>query len=232
MRAAAMKLTPPTNPILRTAGHNPAFNVRAIVHATITKGHAPGRRELRRMLRQGNAIEDLGTIYPGMSLYGFTKGHWSLVDLLGAILDQTGPADLTISTWTAHHNDLTRVVEFFRSDVIRSLRFLTDVSFVRRRPAWAELLRERFGDQAIRLSSVHAKFVLIRNEKWALVCRTSMNLNNNPRFEDFMLEDSPSLAAFLQGLMDEIWKGSWGLPPKEEDWQTYSRKVIEGFQRL
>ena len=35
---------------------------------------------------------------------------------------------------------------------------------------------------------------------------TSMNLNMNPRLEDFLIQDNILLANFLQSLLDEIFK--------------------------
>jgi hypothetical protein len=163
------------------------------------------RREIRNKRRQGAADKAIGKIEHGMALYALTKGQWSLSDAITCALKQTGPADVAISTWTAHRDDLSRMGSLFDTTNIRSLKFLTDISFQRRRAAAAALLRSKFGDNCIRLSMVHAKFAVIRNEQWDLVIRTSMNLNNNPRFEDFTMEDSPALANFIMAIIDEIW---------------------------
>jgi len=42
-------------------------------------------------------------------------------------------------------------------------------------------------------------------EAFDLVCRTSMNLNFNPRLEDVELKDDPELYAFLAKILDEIF---------------------------
>ena len=82
---------------------------------------------------------------------------------------------------------------------------LVDMTFQRRAPALAAKARELFGIDAIRVTRNHAKFCLIRNERWNIVLKTSMNLNMNPRMEDFDIQDCEKLADFLQAILDEIF---------------------------
>ena len=67
-------------------------------------------------------------------------------------------------------------------------------------------MREAFGDDAIRLTKNHAKFVLIQNDAWDLVVRTSMNLNENRRLENWELSDSAEMAAYLVDVVDELFR--------------------------
>ena len=55
------------------------------------------------------------------------------------------------------------------------------------------------------MSKNHAKFLLVRNASWNVVVRTSMNLNENRRFETVELSDDAGLAAFLEGFVDEVF---------------------------
>jgi len=55
------------------------------------------------------------------------------------------------------------------------------------------------------VANTHSKFALFRNDAWQLVLRSSMNLNMNPRFEDFTLAHDPELMTFMQTIVDEIW---------------------------
>ena len=57
----------------------------------------------------------------------------------------------------------------------------------------------------VRVSQCHAKFVLLANDAWRLVVRTSMNLNMNPRFEDFTIAHDPELFAFTDAILAELW---------------------------
>jgi hypothetical protein len=75
----------------------------------------------------------------------------------------------------------------------------------RRETAITSQLREAFGHENIRVAANHAKWCLFQNAEWRLVLRSSMNLNMNPRFEDFQIAHDPELAAFLNAILDEIW---------------------------
>ena len=156
-------------------------------------------------MRQETAAEVIGELYPGCAIFGITKGQFSLIELIGAILDQTGPADIFISTWTAAGADLSDAHELLKSGKLLSIRFLVDHTFQRRKPAFAAKIRDLFGIESIRVTRNHAKFCLIRNGEWDIVLKTSMNLNSNPRLEDFDIQDDVGLANFLQSLMDEIF---------------------------
>lgn len=84
-------------------------------------------------------------------------------------------------------------------------KFLIDASFARRDPQAAEQLRARFGLNAVRVSQTHSKFALFGNATWRLMLRTSMNLNMNPRFEDFTLAHDPELFDFTETIIRELW---------------------------
>ena len=66
-------------------------------------------------------------------------------------------------------------------------------------------LRQRFGDENIRVGPNHAKFCLIRNDEWHVVVQTSMNLNQNRRIESFSISDEPGLYEMFYELVSEIW---------------------------
>lgn len=152
----------------------------------------------------GMADSAIGLIEPGFRIFGMTRGQFSLIDLIRAILRQTGPAHLCVSTWTAGIRDVDNV-EFLvtRGDIL-GLQLIVDRSFTSRQPEYARKVVQVFGEQAIRCTRTHAKFAIIRNDKWDITVRSSMNLNRNPRFEQFDIDDDPALADFLQAHVDEM----------------------------
>ena len=166
---------------------------------------AQGKRELRRDLAQKNAGAVLGPITHGMECFALTGGQFSLVDVLCHVLDATGPARVDLSTWTAASADISFAGALLRERRIERLRFLVDFSFPSRQPAYCAALRAEFGEDAIRVSKNHAKFLLIRNDAWNVVVRSSMNLNLNARLETVELSDDAGLAAFLEGFVDEVF---------------------------
>jgi hypothetical protein len=76
----------------------------------------------------------------------------------------------------------------------------------RREPATTHQLRDTLGNDNVRVAQTHAKFALFQNAQWQIVLRSSMNLNMNPRYEDFQIAHDPELAAFIGNIMDEIWR--------------------------
>lgn len=162
-------------------------------------------REVRRTLCAKNVEEAVGTIEHGCEIYGLTKGSWSLIDLIEHVLKATGPAAVTLSTWTAANADIGFAMRLLANGSLTSLRFVVDFSFPSRQPAYCAALREAFGDDAIRITKNHAKFVLIRNAEWNVVLRTSMNLNENRRLESWEISDCPAMAGWLQEVVDELF---------------------------
>ncbi len=163
------------------------------------------RREYTTAVRQESARKAIGDLKRGCEIYGFTKGQWSIIDVIEHCLNQTGPAHVFISTWSAAGADIKAAQNFLNSGRILSLKLIVDYSFQSRKPEFCQELQAIFGADAIRVTVTHAKYVMIRNEKWDLVIRTSMNLNYNPRFENFEISDSKEFADFQQTIIDEIW---------------------------
>jgi hypothetical protein len=109
---------------------------------------------------------------------------------------------------------------------ILGLRLLIDFSMARREPSQTAQMREKLGRGNIRVAATHSKFALFQNADWKVCLRTSMNLNTNPRNEDFLVGHDPELTAFLNGILDEVWAKQGtavaDLPPGQiiQHWQS------------
>lgn len=162
-------------------------------------------RELRRGLRARTARETIGRLRRGCALFTLTRGQFSLVDAIEHVLEQTGPAAVVLSSWTAASADVDYLFAFVGDGRVSSLRLVIDASFPGRNPDVCAAIRERFGDGAIRLARAHAKFVTIRNDRWSIVLLTSMNLNENPRVEFLEVLDDGGLADYLERYVEELY---------------------------
>lgn len=151
------------------------------------------------------ASEAVENFAPGCRILGFTKGQFSLVDLALAVLKKTGPANVTISTWSAGLRDAKVMEGLLNTSEILSFTMLVDRSFPSRHPKIADSIQRLFGAESIRTSNTHAKFVMIQNETFNVVIKTSMNLNHNPRFENFDLDDNTTIYAFFKNHVDELF---------------------------
>lgn len=193
---------------------------------TVAKSHTrktPARRP--RLSKVTNARDALADFGRGMETYCLTFGQFSLMDAVEAVLDKTGPAHVALSTWTAGGADLSRSAEHLHNERILSLRLVVDCSFGQRQPGYLAQCRELFGDDAIRTTRTHAKFVVITNDEWHVAVRTSMNLNENPRLESIEVSDDTALAGFLLAIVDELWTEE-----KPGDYTTKSRPDLAGIQ--
>lgn len=197
------------------------------------------KKTRRRMSRQFNAetaARAIGPIEHGAEIFGFSKGQFSKIDIIEHCLNQIGPADVTVCTWSASSGDIRRAHSFLQSNKIKSLKFIVDFSFKARKPAFLAELVEAFGVDCIRMTVVHAKFVLIRNDDWNIVIRTSMNLNHNPRFENFEISESREFADFMAAIVDDIWTNSDAAEALTRDTaqvQSHFKKLFksDGFDR-
>lgn len=163
------------------------------------------RKHRARFSRVASARVMLSGFGPGDSLVGLTYGQFSLIDLLQAVLEVTGPADVAIATWSTGFYDLEAAESFRESGMIRSIRFVMDVSQQKRRQATAFDVADVFGRENVRTVRSHAKFATVVNESWSVLITSSMNLNLNPRVEHFTVLDDREAAGLFRGFVDEVF---------------------------
>ena len=158
-----------------------------------------------RLSKTGNAREAIGAISKKSDTYILTFGQFSLIDSLITILEQTGPAHVDISTWTAASAHLEKSQELMEDEKILSLRLILDGSFVNRQPEYYYHMKKIYGDDCIRHIGTHAKFMLIYNDIYKIVVRTSMNLNENPRLENIEISEDENFLNFMKEIVDQVF---------------------------
>lgn len=177
-----------------------------MINPAVIKRKIPASRKIEDLRRASSAAAAVAELaQDGTEIYGLTRGQFSLTDLIEAVLERTGPAELGISTWTAANASVQTMLSLLQSGRITRCRWLVDTTFVRRVPALVAEIRRQFGADAIRVSRVHAKFCTLANADWQVALRSSMNLNQNPRMESFEVGHDPELCAFLTGVLDQVW---------------------------
>jgi hypothetical protein len=192
------------NPLLVDAA--PPVVDPLVIASPVLKRRIPANRlieDQRRAVAAAAAIAGLER--DGCELVGLTRGQFSLTDLLEAVLKKTGPAALSISTWTAASASVQTMLELLQTGQINSCRWLVDTTFVRRVPALVAQIRKEFGADAIRVTRTHAKFATVTNDEWQVAIRSSMNLNQNPRLESYELGHDPQLCAWLEQVLTDVW---------------------------
>lgn len=170
----------------------------------------PVRKAHARLSKVASARDTIAGFGHGMDVVGLTFGQFSLLDLIDATLEVTGPADVTISTWSAGFYDVDAALRFRDSGRLSSCRFIMDSSAKRGQASVGDVA-DIFGAENVRATRSHAKFALIVNGEWSVLITTSMNLNLNPRLEQFEMTDDPVraglFAEFTGALFDELPEG-------------------------
>jgi len=157
-----------------------------------------------RFLPHADARAAVFGLESGSRIIGLTKGQFSMLDLVVAILRITGPADVVISTWTTGMRDVETVRYMREIGKIEDFRFLTDRSLLARHPDYIEGMIDAFGSERIWCTRTHAKFAMIHSDEWSIVCRGSMNLNRNTRFEQFDIDTDPAIYAFYSEHVNDV----------------------------
>lgn len=166
------------------------------------------QREFRHGMRGESAARCIGPITKGCDIFGLTKGDFSMIDILRHVAKEIGPCRIDVGTWTAAAAEIKQAFDMLHDGNILAMRFLVDRSFPQRQPKYYHALRERFGDNCIRMARFHAKFILLQNDKFSVAVRTSMNLNLNERIEFFELSEGSPISGYLEQVMDH----HFGLP--------------------
>lgn len=160
----------------------------------------------RAVMRKQEAREAVGEITHGLERYVLTGGQFSLIDVITATAQQTGPAHFWLSTWNAELTDITELGLLRDSGYLLSVRILTDRSFKRRRPHIFGQIEKTFGPENIATTRNHAKLALFRNMDWDVSILTSQNLNMNPRSEFLLVREDSGLAEFNQKWAESIFR--------------------------
>ena len=163
-----------------------------------------------------SAKDALAGFEPGSHVFGLTKGQFSMIDLTDAVLGITGPADVAIWTWCIAEYEVEAITKFLTDKRVESLRMVMDWTGAQRDMPVVEDLQQRFGMDCIRVTKTHAKIVTIATEcGWRVTIRGSMNLNANPRFEQFDVSDDEKIYNVVDEMMTELWERGKPLPVRK-----------------
>lgn len=137
---------------------------------------------------------------------GLTNGAFSLISLIEAVLSVTGPANIVISTWSAGLYDAGALNSLMACGKVIDVKLILDRSFKTRQKGYSFYLQDVFKEENIRTTDTHAKFVLIKNEDWNVCIRSSMNLNENKRCENFDVDDNIDIYNLFNEFANDLFK--------------------------
>jgi hypothetical protein len=160
-------------------------------------------------------------------ILGLTNGRFSLIDLINEITKYTGRSHVICATWSAGIKDANQIKWLMNNDRLFSFKLITDRSYKTRQKSYCISIEELFGIDNIRTSDIHAKFVLIHNDQYNFVIRSSMNLNANKTCETFEIDESKDIFDFYMNFV----KHTYGTMPKgfTEDRFIVSQSINKYF---
>lgn len=136
---------------------------------------------------------------------GLTNGKFSLISLIRSVLDITGAANVIISTWSAGFYDANAINDLITCGKISDLKIILDRSFKTRQEQYSHHINKIFRPENIRTTDTHSKYVLIWNDEWNVCIRSSMNLNENKRCENFDLDNDTNIFNLFKEFSDELF---------------------------
>jgi len=132
----------------------------------------------------GTAASCIGAIESGMSLFAITRGQFSMLDAVLHVLDEVGPAHLSVWTWAIADYEIEVLERLMMDKRVLGARLIIDFSARKRNEKIISRWKDLFGDSSVVYVVNHAKIATITTECGKkLLLRGSMNLNFNPRFE-------------------------------------------------
>jgi len=151
-----------------------------------------------------SAAHTIGTIEKDMHLFAITRGQFSMIDAILACLDQTGPAALSVWTWTVAEYEVQCLKRLQMDDRLTSARLIIDVNAKKRNAEIIANWRRNFGPTSVRYTINHAKIATIETDEYRLLLRGSMNLNCNPRFEQLDISEGGPAFDLIRRTEDEM----------------------------
>jgi len=169
------------------------------------KSSAPTQRAVNARQSFGNASECIGECTAGMSLFAITRGQWSMLDAVLHVLDQVGTADVSLWTWTVAEYEVQVLTRLQMDSRIRKGRLIIDHGARNKNAAIIADWKSQFGSDSVRYVINHSKIATVESASGLkLLLRGSMNLNFNPRFEQFDISEGGPAFALVREIEDEL----------------------------
>ena len=112
-----------------------------------------------------------------------------MVDIILACLDQIGPARASLWTWCIAEYEVECFTRLLIDSRLTSALLVIDSGARGKNRELLKSWHRQHGPRSIRWVVNHAKVATLESADYKLLIRGSMNLNYNPRFEQFDIDD-------------------------------------------
>ncbi len=183
------------------------FNLNAITDLT-----QPQVRQADSVTLTGDPVgvicapnSDLMLVLPqiahGRHYHIVSAGLWAMHELLFHLLAMTGPARVTLATWSMSETAVRQIVNGIDAGLITELHALLDGRVRVRTPEVLAFLKCQAA--RVRITSNHAKVTVIQNDSWQVCVVSSANMTNNPRYEASVVDAHPEAAQLHRRWIDK-----------------------------
>lgn len=150
------------------------------------------------------AAECIGNIESGIALFAVTRGQWSMIDAILHCLEQCGPSAVSLWTWTVAEYEIECLERLRRDNRITNGTLVIDHGARHKNAGLIRQWKASFGASSVRYVVNHAKIATIHGGGHRLLLRGSMNLNHNPRFEQFDITEGGADYELVKRIEEEI----------------------------
>jgi hypothetical protein len=180
--------------LFRPTVNNPDDEETTNAHAYSSKANIELLNLTYETKQKQTIAECFDGFQPNKTFKFFSDGAWSMHHLVQYFLEQTGPADLTICTWTLTEEPARILLNLKELGLIKSLTCLFDYRIQDRSPKSFQLI-EGLAD-SIKLTKAHAKVAAIINDDFGVSIVGSANFSRNRRIEAGTIFTSREAALF------------------------------------
>jgi hypothetical protein len=131
---------------------------------------------------------------PGCLVWWVSDGDWSMHELLMALIEKTGPAHVSISSYAMGETPARILAQLKQQRAILSLSCVLDDRIDVRSAGSLQLIKSICDE--INLLKTHAKVTLLMNEHWQVTVVGSANYTENKRFETGIITTDQSAYEF------------------------------------
>ncbi len=148
----------------------------------------------------------IGVINPKVNTHYYSFGNFNLVRLIMYIIKQTGPVNLSMTSYSFSSKSIQQLQNHIENEKIISFKLILDNRVRSISPKPFQIIASCFN---YRCTSVHAKIALLWNDNWKLAIVTSQNATDNPKMERGIIFTDPAVFDFdLKNFNDAFLRGT------------------------
>lgn len=151
----------------------------------------------------GLITKHLGKLVPGSDIHFWSFGNFNMMRLVFWVLEQTGPADVIMSTYSISPKTIQSVLTRRERGLIRNIRFIVDNRVRSLSPKPFDMLVKSFDYRCI---SIHAKVACIYNDNWNITIVSSQNATDNPKMERGTIFTTSEIFNFDKTVLEDAFQ--------------------------